>query len=153
VLDLAALATDPDPGDQGKLKFAVKGSTPTDSRLGRRHAAEGVGRGIHEEGTRADLTVTADDGTTTPATTISITVTASTRPLASANDDVIAESAQGSTESVPVLANDVNLFPTPRSRSRARCWRPGRPRWPSRATGWRSPATRRSSAPSSRATA
>jgi hypothetical protein len=31
VLDLAALATDPDPGDQGKLKFAVKGSTPTDS--------------------------------------------------------------------------------------------------------------------------
>ncbi|GAA4058091.1 Ig-like domain-containing protein [Microbacterium laevaniformans] len=113
VLDLAALATDPDPGDQGKLKFAIKGSTPD----GLTASVDGTQLKVSaaastKKGTRADLTVTADDGTTTPAeATISITVTASTRPLASANDDVIAESNQGSTESVPVLANDVNPFP------------------------------------------
>jgi len=113
VLDLAELATDPDPDDQGKLAFALKGSAP-----------EGVSASVDgsqlkvsaaastKKGTRVDLTVTADDGATTPAeATISVTVTASTRPLASANDDVIAQSDQGSTESVAVLDNDVNPFP------------------------------------------
>ncbi|MBF4562743.1 tandem-95 repeat protein [Microbacterium sp. VKM Ac-2870] len=113
VLDLAALATDPDPGDQGKLKFGIKGSTPD----GLTASVDGTQLKVSaaastKKGTRADLTVTADDGTTTPAeATISVVVTASTRPLASANDDVIAESAQGSTESVAVLDNDVNPFP------------------------------------------
>ncbi len=113
VLDLAALATDPDPGDQGKLTFRIKGSTPN----GLTSSVEGTQLKVSAatstaKGTRADLTVTADDGTTTPAeATISITVTASTRPLATANDDVIAQSNQGATESVAVLENDVNPFP------------------------------------------
>lgn len=113
VLDLAALASDPDPGDQGKLTFRIKGSTPD----GLTAAVDGTllkvsASASTKKGTRADLTVTADDGTTPPAeATISITVTASTRPLASANDDVIAQSNQGSTESVAVLDNDVNPFP------------------------------------------
>lgn len=112
-LDLAALATDPDPEDQGNLTFELKGSTPqgltadVDGTTLRVSAAANTAKG-----TRALLTVTADDGETEPAeATISVEVTASTRQLASANDDVIEQSDQGSTESVAVLANDVNPFP------------------------------------------
>ncbi|PZU44357.1 MAG: hypothetical protein DI566_12365 [Microbacterium sp.] len=112
-LDLAALATDPDPEDQGNLTFRIKGSTPQ----GMTAEVEGTTLRVSAaadtpKGTRALLTVTADDGETEPAeATISVTVTASTRQLASANDDVIEQSDQGSTESVAVLANDVNPFP------------------------------------------
>ncbi|MFT3798004.1 Ig-like domain-containing protein [Microbacterium sp.] len=112
-LDLAALATDPDPEDQGRLRFQLTGSTP----LGMTAAVDGTTLTVSAaantaKGTRALLTVTASDGETTPAeATISVEVAASTRPLASVNDDVIDRSDQGATESVAVLANDVNPFP------------------------------------------
>lgn len=112
-LDLASLATDPDPEDQGNLRFTLVGGAPA----GLTASVDGTTLKVSataetKKGTRAQLTVTADDGETEPArATIAVEVTASTRELASANDDVIAESAQGSTESVPVLANDVNPFP------------------------------------------
>ncbi len=112
-LDLSALATDPDPADQGTLTFRLKGSAPQGMTASVSGATLSVSAGADTaKGTRALLTVSADDGVTTPAeATIAVTVTASTRQLASANDDVIAQSDQGSTESVPVLANDVNPFP------------------------------------------
>lgn len=112
-LDLAALATDPDPDDQGALTFRTAGSVPQ----GLTASVDGTTLKVAAaqdtvKGTTARLTVTADDGEAPPVeATIVVTVTASTRQLASANDDVIAESDQGSTESVPVLANDVNPFP------------------------------------------
>ncbi len=64
------------------------------------------------KGTRATLTVRIDDGQTDPVQgTVVVEVTASTRPLATANDDTVAEAHQGSTVSVPVLDNDFNPFP------------------------------------------
>ena len=112
-LDLAALATDPDPEDQGKLTFRLKGSVPQGLTASIDGTALKVSAAAETaKGTQARLTVSADDGTTTPAeATITVTVTASTRQLASANDDVIAQSNQGATESVAVLENDVNPFP------------------------------------------
>ncbi|WP_336632386.1 MULTISPECIES: Ig-like domain-containing protein [unclassified Microbacterium] len=112
-LDLAALATDPDPEDQGNLTFRLRGGAPQ----GMSASVEGSVLKVSApastaKGTRASLTVLADDGATTPAeATISVTVTASRRQLASANDDVVAQSNQGATETVAVLANDVNPFP------------------------------------------
>lgn len=112
-LDLAALATDPDPEDQGSLTFALVGSTPD----GLTAQVEGTTLRVSAatstaKGTRALLTVTADDGEAEPAeATISVLVSASTRERASANDDVVAQSDQGTTESVAVLDNDVNPFP------------------------------------------
>jgi len=112
-LDLGSLATDPDPEDQGNLRFDLRGAVPQ----GLTASVDGTTLKVSaaantKKGTRATLTVTADDGQTDPAeATISVEVTASTRELASANDDVIEKSNQGSTEAVAVLANDVNPFP------------------------------------------
>jgi len=112
-LDLAALATDPDPEDQGNLTFELKGSTPDGLTAAVAGTTLSVSAATNTaKGTRALLTVTASDGEAEPAeATISVLVSASTRERASANDDVIEQSDQGSTESVEVLANDVNPFP------------------------------------------
>lgn len=112
-LDLAALATDPDPEDQGNLTFRLKGSTPAGLTASVSDGTLSVSADANtKKGTSVTLTVTADDGEAAPTeASITVAVTASTRQLASANDDVIDESDQGSTESVPVLANDVNPFP------------------------------------------
>ncbi|MFV0374642.1 MAG: Ig-like domain-containing protein [Microbacterium sp.] len=110
-LDLADLATDADPGDQ--LTFALGGAVPAgldavvDGSLLRVSASTDA-----EAGTRATVTVTVTDGESEPVrASIAVTVVSSTRPLASANDDVIAEARQGETLDVPVLDNDVNPFP------------------------------------------
>lgn len=112
-LDLNALATDPDPEDQGKLTLALKGGAPQGFTASVDDGILKVSASTNtKKGTRALLTVTADDGEAEPAeATISVEVTASTRELASVNDDVIDLSDQGSTESVSVLANDINPFP------------------------------------------
>ena len=58
------------------------------------------------------LDLRVDDGETEPIEgTILVTVTASTRSLPTATDDVIPEAHQGKTVSVDVLANDFNPFP------------------------------------------
>ena len=112
-LDLASLASDPDPADQGKLTFRLEGAAPAGVKASISGATLTASADANtQKGTRVLLTVTADDGQTEPAkATIAVTVTASTRQLASANDDVIDRSDQGSTERVSVLANDVNPFP------------------------------------------
>ena len=110
-LNLAELAKDPDPDDV--LRFSLIGAAPGGLTAS---VEDGVLRVSAEanvpKGTAVSLTVQATDGETEPVqATIDVTVAASTRELASANDDVIDESDQGKTVSVPVLDNDVNPFP------------------------------------------
>lgn len=112
-LDLRALTTDPDPEDLDGMRYEIVGG-----------ASEGLTAGIADQqlrvsassstpkGTVARLTVRVTDGETDPVEgTVTVRVTASTRELATANDDVIAEAHQGETITVPVLRNDVNPFP------------------------------------------
>ncbi len=112
-LDLASLATDPDPDDVGALEFSLIGRAPegmTASVSGSTLSASAAAS--TPKGTTASLTVSVTDGESDPVEAIiTVAVSASTRELASANDDVIAEADQGATISVPVLANDVNPFP------------------------------------------
>ncbi|MGV8967375.1 MAG: Ig-like domain-containing protein [Cellulomonas sp.] len=111
--DLAKYATDPDPDDAGKLTFAVTGAIP--AGLGVR--VNGTGLEVTAEnsvpkGTVATVALEVTDGVTAPvAGSVTISVVASNRPLAAANDDVVPEAFQGRTAVVPVLANDANPFP------------------------------------------
>lgn len=110
-LDLVGLAADPDPGTE--LEFALSGSAPN----GMSASVSGTTLSVSADadtakGTQASILVSVTDGESEPVTApITVTVTASTRPLATANDDIVAEADQGKTISVPVLANDVNPFP------------------------------------------
>ncbi|WP_435526191.1 fibronectin type III domain-containing protein [Microbacterium elymi] len=64
------------------------------------------------KGTRARIGLEISDGHTKPvAGSVAVEVTASTRPLPTANDDVIDEADQGKTIRVDVLDNDFNPFP------------------------------------------
>jgi hypothetical protein len=64
------------------------------------------------KGSAATIRLRIDDGTTEPVEGfVNVRVTASTRELPTANDDVVDEAHQGKTVTVPVLANDVNPFP------------------------------------------
>lgn len=111
VLDLASLASDPDPGDT--LRFSLVGSPPPGMSV----AVSGSTLTASAEantrkGTKASVVVRVTDGETEPVeATITVVVSASTRELASVNDDVIEEADQGATISVPVLNNDVSPFP------------------------------------------
>ncbi|TQJ30561.1 Ig-like domain-containing protein [Microbacterium sp. SLBN-146] len=112
-LDLRALTTDPDPGDLERLQFQLVGSAPQGISAsidgGALRASAGAGT---PKGTTATLTVRVTDGETEPVEgTVTVRVTASTRPLPTANDDTIAEAPQGRAVTVPVLANDFNPFP------------------------------------------
>ena len=58
------------------------------------------------------MRVTASDGRSAPvAGAVDVRVVASKRPLAAANDDVIASARAGQSQRVPVLDNDINPFP------------------------------------------
>lgn len=111
VLDLAPLAIDPDPDTD--LEFALVGSAPSGLTASVDGTQLRVSAGTNTpKGTTASLTVTASDGEAAPARAIvTVAVTASTRELPTANDDVIDEADQGKTISVPVLQNDINPFP------------------------------------------
>lgn len=113
VLELRALTTDPDPEDLDGMRYEVVGG-----------ATDGLSASIGDQelrvsaasdtpkGTTARLTIRVSDGQTDPVEgTVTVRVTASTRELATANDDTVAEAHQGDTVTVPVLANDVNPFP------------------------------------------
>ncbi|MFB8387063.1 Ig-like domain-containing protein [Microbacterium sp. NPDC055910] len=112
-LDLAALTTDPDPGDADKLQFTLVGGAPSGytARIDGGTLAVGASAGT-PKGSGATLKIRITDGETEPIEgAVSVRVTASTRPLATANDDTVPEAHQGKTVSVPVLANDFNPFP------------------------------------------
>ncbi len=112
-LDLRALTTDPDPEDLDGMRYEIVGGVPG-----------GLSASISEQelrvsadsdtpkGTLERLTIRVSDGETDPVEgTITVRVTASTRELATANDDIVDEAHQGDTVTVPVLRNDVNPFP------------------------------------------
>ncbi|WP_344818345.1 Ig-like domain-containing protein [Microbacterium soli] len=110
-LDLAPLASDPDPDDE--LAFRLT-DTPADgitvrldgSRL-QVSAAEDVRRG-----TTATVGLSVTDGETEPVPgQVTVEVTASTRDLPIATDDVYDEVDQGEPITIPVLENDINPFP------------------------------------------
>ncbi|MDQ4215245.1 Ig-like domain-containing protein [Microbacterium sp. ASV81] len=112
-VDLAALTKDPDPGDEKNLKYEI---------------AKQPGGGLKANLEGSTLKVSADsstpkgsagtvqlkvtDGRTTPVDgTVSLTVAASTRPLAVANEDTVPQADQGKAVTIPVLENDINPFP------------------------------------------
>ncbi|MDT0182708.1 Ig-like domain-containing protein [Microbacterium sp. ARD31] len=113
-LDLRSLTTDPDEGDIDGMSYTVVGGAPAgltasieDGSTLRVGAAADT-----PKGTQATIGLRITDGETDPIEgTVVVTVTASTRPLATANDDVLPRVDQGSTVEVPVLDNDFNPFP------------------------------------------
>lgn len=113
-LDLRALTTDPDEGDLDGMTYALVGGAPSGltASIDRQALRVGAASGT-AKGTQATLTVRISDGTTAPVEgSVVVTVAASTRPLATANEDVIPQANQGETTMVPVLANDsFNPFP------------------------------------------
>ncbi|WP_106815862.1 Ig-like domain-containing protein [Microbacterium timonense] len=112
-LDLGGLTTDPDPEDADRIRYEIVGGSPD----GMTADVEGDQLRVSaaaetKKGTAATLRLRITDGTTEPIEgTVNIRVIASTRELATANDDVVPEAHQGKTISVPVLSNDVNPFP------------------------------------------
>ncbi len=112
-LGLRDLVTDPDPGDPENIVFSLASDAPA----GVRASVDGGVLLVQADadvakGTTFSLQVQATDQQTEPVqASIAVTVTASTRELPSANDDVIDQADQGATVSVPVLKNDVNPFP------------------------------------------
>ncbi|MFT4230516.1 MAG: Ig-like domain-containing protein [Microbacterium sp.] len=112
-LDLAALTTDPDPGDVAAMRYTIVGgatdgvSAQIDGQTLRASAATATAKG-----TTAQLRIRVEDGQS-PAVegSVRVRVTASTRPLPTANDDVVAEAHQGVVTSVSARDNDFNPFP------------------------------------------
>ncbi|WP_461472249.1 Ig-like domain-containing protein [Microbacterium sp. HJ5] len=112
-LDLRALTTDPDVEDLDGMRYELVGGAPdglsasVDDQELRVSAASDTAKG-----TVARLTIRVSDGETDPVEgTVTVRVTASTRELATANDDIVEEAHQGDTVTIPVLRNDVNPFP------------------------------------------
>lgn len=112
-LNLRELVSDPDPGDEENITFSLASDAPGGVSAAIDGGTLRVGADANvAKGTKFTLQVSATDGQTDPVQApITVTITASTRELASANDDVIDQADQGETISVPVLRNDVNPFP------------------------------------------
>ncbi|MEZ3161444.1 Ig-like domain-containing protein [Microbacterium sp. BWT-B31] len=112
-LDLRPLTTDPDPGDVAKMTYTLIGGAPAGLTASVSGSILSVGAASNTpKDTQATLKVRIDDGETEPIEgTILVTVTASTRSLPTATDDVVDEAHQGKTVTVDVLANDFNPFP------------------------------------------
>ncbi|GAA1535963.1 hypothetical protein HD600_001571 [Microbacterium ginsengiterrae] len=112
-LDLAALTSDPDPEDEGTHTYSLQGSAGggVSARIdGSTLSVEAASNA--KKGTAQTLTIRVSDGETEPIEgTVIVRVGASTRALATANTDTIAEADQGKTITVPVLDNDFNPFP------------------------------------------
>lgn len=111
-IDLASLTTDPDPEDT-EHDFRLTGDAGeglTASIVGTTLSVEAAQNA--PKGTSVNLTIQVSDGETEPIEgVVTVNVSASTRPLATANTDTIDEADQGKEIRIPVLANDVNPFP------------------------------------------
>ncbi|WP_382309275.1 Ig-like domain-containing protein [Herbiconiux sp. UC225_62] len=111
-VDLLAKTVDPDDGDLDRMSFALSGQP-----------AQGISARI--DGTTLVVTAAANaprnpstldidisDGTNSPVRgSVTVNVLSTTRNPPSATDDVVPQLNQGTTASVPVLANDYNPFP------------------------------------------
>ncbi|WP_249356051.1 Ig-like domain-containing protein, partial [Cellulosimicrobium cellulans] len=109
-IDLARFATDPD-GDP--LTFRATGQaqgvtvTVEGTSTLRAQATPDV-----PKGSVVQVPITVTDGEHPPVEgAATLTVVASTRPLARANPDTVDDAHQGKATTVPVLANDSNPFP------------------------------------------
>ncbi|MCC3292095.1 Ig-like domain-containing protein [Arthrobacter sp. zg-Y1110] len=112
VLDLASLASDPNPEDAGRLRFSLEGSVPLgfDAKLDG-SLLEVSARDDAAVGTLGELSVSVTDGRGDLVIgRVDLIVLASNRPLPVANDDIVPDAVQGRAVTVPVLANDVNPF-------------------------------------------
>ncbi|MBD8078909.1 Ig-like domain-containing protein, partial [Cellulosimicrobium arenosum] len=108
-VDLARFATDP---DDDSLAFRATGQAQgvTTSLEGSTLHAQATPE--TPKGTVVQVPISVTDAQNPPVeATARLTVVASTRPLARANDDSVDDAHQGSQTSVPVLANDSNPFP------------------------------------------
>ncbi|MHC9045148.1 Ig-like domain-containing protein [Microbacterium saperdae] len=112
-LDLAALTDDPDPEDEGKHTYSfIGGDTNGISARVENDRLYVEASSNAKKGATATLKIRISDGETEPIEgTVTALVTASTRSLAAANTDTVAEADAGKTITVPALANDVNPFP------------------------------------------
>ncbi|UVJ40784.1 Ig-like domain-containing protein [Arthrobacter sp. CJ23] len=111
-LELGNLAKDIDAGDQEKLKFEFDGATPEgftatiDGQLLKVSSATGMAAG--RKGT---IPLKVSDGRSGPVkAAVTAAVVASSRPLPTANEDVLEKANAGRTETINVLANDFNPF-------------------------------------------
>ncbi|PKQ26725.1 MAG: hypothetical protein CVT64_03215 [Actinobacteria bacterium HGW-Actinobacteria-4] len=112
-VDLGKLATDPDPGDDELLEFALAGAVPTGFAVSVDTDQLLVSAGADvAKGTEIDVAVSVTDGKSTPVEGIvRVLVTASSRAMPVANDDFLDDLRPERTVDVDVLANDRNPFP------------------------------------------
>ncbi|WP_052663473.1 Ig-like domain-containing protein [Psychromicrobium lacuslunae] len=119
-VDLSTLAKDPDQDDNANLKFSLDGEKPAgfDVDLNDKTLKLQV-KGDVKAGANGIVPLKVTDGKS-PEVKAQLTVvaTSTNKPLAVANDDFVDDAQAGKTNSVAVLANDVNPFPeTPLSLS------------------------------------
>ncbi|MET3935703.1 hypothetical protein ABIE00_003749 [Arthrobacter sp. OAP107] len=111
-LDLRQVASDVDEADKDKLTFALQGAPPAGVKATLdgsvfKATVDGAARG-----SRLTVPVTVSDGRSAPVKgAVDVRVVASKRPLAAANDDVIANARAGQSQRVQALDNDINPFP------------------------------------------
>lgn len=109
-LDLAGLASDPNPEDT--LEFSVSGDRPAGFDVSFDGSVLSVAAGDGAAvGTTGTVGISVTDGEETVSSSVALTVLASSRPLPVANDDDVPDAVQGETVTVDVLGNDVNPFP------------------------------------------
>lgn len=111
-VDLAALTSDPDPGDLKGMSYRITGgeNDRIDTRIDGQTLV--VSADADAKGEQAAVQVEVDDGTSEPVTgTVRVDVTATNRAMPAANADRIDDAHQGDTIRVDVLANDFNPFP------------------------------------------
>ncbi|MCC3277282.1 Ig-like domain-containing protein [Arthrobacter sp. zg-Y20] len=111
-LDLAGLASDPNPEDASRLRFKLAADVPNgfdgeiDGSVLKIRAADDAA-----VGTTGELWVSVSDGRGEPVRgRVDLTVIASMRALPVAADDVVPDAVQGRPVTVPVLDNDFNPF-------------------------------------------
>ncbi|WP_157365222.1 Ig-like domain-containing protein [Arthrobacter sp. QXT-31] len=111
-LDLRQVASDVDEADQDRLTFALQGKIPAGIRAALDGSVFKATVDGAAKGSRITVPVTVTDGRSAPVKgAVDVRVVASNRPLAAANDDVIASARAGQSQRVQVLDNDVNPFP------------------------------------------
>ena len=112
-LDLRALTTDPDSDDLPGMSYRLLDGAPSGFSVSIDGGSLKVSAGADtRKGTSINVPIEIDDGTTEPIRgNVTVQVTASTRPLPTANDDTLPEAHQGKTQTIAVLDNDFNPFP------------------------------------------
>lgn len=112
-VNLARLSRDPNPGDLERLAYSIKDNVSGgfSARIeGQKLWVKADASTSH--GASQKVAVQVSDGTSVPTSaTFTLTTVVSSRPLAAANDDVVADAKAGQKSVVDVLANDVNPFP------------------------------------------